>query len=179
MGGDEVMADAIDQFIEVAVVLRADRKRFGETEPVEVMGEIFMFRGVDLVDEEDHGRAALAEDGSELLIHRGQSVLGVGHEEDQRGRFDGDVRLEPDLGGESVLKAGTDAAGIDDFEGARAAGAKGGDPVPGHTGFIVDDGDATADEAVENGGLADVGTPDDGDDGAWRGRCGIGHGRDE
>ena len=42
----------------------------------------------------------------------------------------------------------------------------GGDAVAGDAGLVVDDGDAPAGDAIEQGGLADIGSADDGNK-AW------------
>ena len=39
----------------------------------------------------------------------------------------------------------------------------GGDAVAGHPGLVMDDGDAAADDPVEQGGFPDIRTADDGD----------------
>ena len=56
-----------------------------------------------------------------------------------------------------------DAAGVHEREGAPAPLGLGADAVARDAGLVVHDGDAPADDAVEQGGLADIGPADDGD----------------
>jgi len=175
VGLHEVFADPVDQFIEIPVVLRADREGITESEAGKIVGEVFVLGGIDLVDEEDGRRAALAQHGSELLIDWSEPVLGVDHEEDQRGGLNRNIGFETNLGGESVVETSSDAAGVDQFKGAPAARADCGDAIPGDSGFVVDDGDAASDETVEDGGLADIGAPDDRHRGTLIGKYGFGH----
>ena len=72
------------------------------------------------------------------------------------------------LGGDALgqpARVGIPAAGVDDGEGAAVPVGVVGDPVAGHPRNVLDDGLATAQDAVDQGGLADVGAPDDGQHG--------------
>ncbi len=59
---------------------------------------------------------------------------------------------------------GVPPAGVDDGEGATVPVRVVGDPVSGHPRHVLDDGLASADDPVDQGRLAHVGAPDDGQD---------------
>ncbi len=101
----------------------------------------------------------------ERLIDGGESVVGIHHEQDQIGRFHGDVRLDGDLGVETVVDIAADAAGIDERAGMGGGLGGCGDAVAGDARLVVDDGDFAPGEAVEERGLADIGASDDGNGG--------------
>ena len=61
------------------------------------------------------------------------------------------------------------AAGVDHGEGAAVPFADAVDAVAGRAGKVLDDRDALADQPVEEGGLADIGAANDGDDGEGHG----------
>ena len=64
------------------------------------------------------------------------------------------------------------AAGVDHHELPAVPVRVVGDPVPGHSGHVLDHGLAAADDPVDQRRLADVGAADDGDDGQGQRRCG-------
>jgi hypothetical protein len=59
----------------------------------------------------------------------------------------------------------TDAARINEGKGAPAPFGFRADAVAGDAGLIVDDGDSTSNEAIEEGGFPDVRASNDGDEG--------------
>jgi hypothetical protein len=65
--------------------------------------------------------------------------------------------------GETVFIEGADASGIDEFAGILGESAGSCDAVASDTGLVKNDGDASSGQTIEEGGLPDVGSSDDGD----------------
>ena len=91
--------------------------------------------------------------------------MGIDDEEDQIGGLHRDVRLDGDLLAEAVIDGGADAAGVDQRASVDRGRGWRGDAVAGDARLIVDDRDFPPGKAVEEGGLSDVRTSDDGNGG--------------
>ena len=75
-----------------------------------------------------------------------------------------DLGLAEDFGGDEGFVVGDDAAGVDDAGVGAHPLDLAVDAVAGDAGLVADDGAAGAGEAIEEGGLADVGAAADGDE---------------
>ena len=84
------------------------------------------------------------------------------HEEHEVRLVDGDLDLRADGRLEDVVGVCGVAAGVHDGELPAAPFAAAVMAVAGHTGGVVNDGLPHADQAVEEGGFADIGPADDG-----------------
>ena len=138
-------------------------QRLAEPEPVEVVREHEVVRGVDLVGRHHHGQRAAAQDLGDLLVARPHAGAGVDHEQRDLGVGDRLARLVLDADRERVVVLEVDAAGVDQRQPAavplgRELLAVARDPRP-----LVDDRLARLREAVDERRLADVGIADDGD----------------
>ena len=120
---------------------------------------------VDLVGGQHHRLLAAPQH----LDHRLVDVLGadggVDHEEHGVGGGDGQLGLLGDLGGHALARRAPSRRCRPRTNCAAVPVRVVGHPVPGHPGHVLDDGLAAADDPVDQGRLADVGTADDGDDG--------------
>ena len=123
--------------------------------------EIAVFVRVDLVDDEYDRLADAAQAAGEFRIHRRKAILAIHHEEDDLGRLQGEstsmwtwsVKLAstlPPMPPVSMTVKGWAQAALRD------------DPIPGDAGLIVDNGNLSPREPVEQGGFADIRTPDNG-----------------
>ena len=119
---------------------------------------------VDLVGDEHDRLARPAQQLDDGLVVVGGADGGVDDEHHDVGEVDGDLGL---LGDPQVDAGGVDlpAAGVDEGEPATGPLAVVGHAVAGHAGDVLDDGLAAAEDAVDQGGLADVRAADHGDDG--------------
>ena len=81
----------------------------------------------------------------------------------------GDVRLDGDLLVESIFNSSADASGVDKSAGDLGGLGRRGDAVTGNARLVVDNGDLPPSEAVKEGGLAHIGTSDDGNSGHGKG----------
>ncbi len=154
----------IEQVTRPAAVQRRDR--VGLTEPeAPQRGRVGLpARSVHLVGAQHHGLLGLAQQPDHVLVGRGRADRRVDDEDHRVRERDGDLGL---LGHARVDAGDVDlpAARVD--EGEPAAGPLGGvaDAVARHAGRVLDDGLAAPEDAVDERGLADVRTPDDGEDG--------------
>src|SRR5690606_1536831 len=120
---------------------------------------------VGLVDDEQGRLGQLAQPAQDLVVERGSAFAAIDHEQDQVGLLRGGARLPRGGAGQALVLAG-DAAGIDQHE--RTPLDQPADAVvavAGDAGLVVDQRVAGAGQRVEQRGLADVGAPDQGDEG--------------
>ena len=127
----------------------------------------FVLREVALVDRHLAGDARLADHSRDLLVDRREPGLHVDDENCRRSLLEGGAHLFEDArlnGAAAVLVLEVHAARVDELEGLVLPDYRADEAVASHAALVVDDGDALAGDAVEDGGLADVGTSNDGDD---------------
>ncbi len=138
-----------------------DRVGLAQAERPEVGGLGLGGLAVDLVGAE-HGRlAGPADDLDQGLVGVGGTDGGVDHEQHRVGLLDTQLGLGGDHGVDAE-DVDLPAAGVDDLEAAAVPGGLVADAVAGDAGLVLDDGLATADDAVDQGRLADVRAADDG-----------------
>ena len=118
---------------------------------------------VDLVDDQNEGAPAGAEHVGQFAVEGREAGAAIHDKEQEIGA--GDRRLCRDMGrfGKVGIGSVADAARIDDLKGNGARLADPGKAIAGHARLIVDDRDAAAHQAVEEGGFAHVGAADNGD----------------
>ena len=125
----------------------------------------FVLRTVDLVDCHKYILAALAQILAYILIHTRQPFSAIDHKHDQ-------IRSSNGLPGllENFLfhlQGGVqdNAPGIHEGKGFVQISDIPEQGIPGHPGFIMGDGPFFSQKAVEQGRLAHIGTPHNGDQG--------------
>ena len=113
---------------------------------------------------------------ADVGVEGGDSVGGVEDEEADVGGLEVLARHDDGelLGHELGLALATDSGRVDETEVVRAAGDDLVDGVAGGAGDGRDNGARRAGEGVEQGGLAYVGTADDGDPGFVLDECAVG-----
>ncbi len=144
-----------------------------EAEAAEVFGLGLHGFGVHLVDGEEDGLAAAEEEAGEFEVGGGELGAAVDDHDDGVGFGEGGLGLAEDFGGDEGDVVGDDAAGVDDAGVAPDPLDLAVDAVAGDAGLVADDGAAGAGEAIEEGGLADVGAAADGDEWEVAGGGGI------
>lgn len=130
--------------------------------------ELLLFR-VCLVEHQQHGHAALVQLFRYGFVDGCQVVSAVAHEHDAVRRVERNVRLARHLGAESVVQRGADAARVHRQRIVVRDADGGAEAVAGDAGLVMNNGNAAADHAVEDGGFADIGSADDGDGGTTHG----------
>jgi hypothetical protein len=141
-----------------------DRERVAEAELVEVVHEVIDDLVIDLVDREEHGLAGRAQLLREVVIDRREARPSIDDEQQRVGLADRLERLAVDAGADHLaLRLGIEAAGVDDAKvGAEVLGFAVA-AIAREARRVVNERGAPADEAVEQGRLADVGPADNGD----------------
>ena len=133
----------------------ADRKDLLEAELCEFRDAHISAACVHLIDRNQDRLAAAAQPGGRVAIERDDPLLHVHHQDKRVRRFNGQFHLfERRFGndiGRLFTAQQTDAAGIDQREGASMPFRFGADAVTRHARLIVDDSNAPANNAVEQG----------------------------
>ena len=155
----------VEQIANAAAVFGGDRKERLHAEAAKVLCLRKKLIGVDLVDREEDGFAGADEQAGELDIWRGELGAAIDDHNDGLRLVECGARLAKDFGGDEIRVVGDDAAGVNETRGAAGPIDFAIDAIAGDTGLVADDGAPAAGEAIEEGGLADVGPPADGEDG--------------
>ncbi len=146
---------------------RADRENLVEAELREFIGARLGAVRVHLVGGHQNRFAAAAQFLRDFPVQGHDAFLRIDNQNDDLGGFNRQIHLLHCRADDDVIRLfapqQADAAGVNEREGAAAPFGLGADAVAGDAGLIVDDGDAPADDAVEQGGLADIRAADDGD----------------
>src|SRR5439155_5360576 len=99
----------------------------------------------------------------DVVLARKDAGLGVDAEHDDVGLFDRRLGLATDARLD-LAGAVVEATGVDQRELTTAPLDRRVDAIPRRAGLVLDDRHALADEAIEEGGLADIGTADHGNE---------------
>lgn len=158
----------VHQVLDAAAVDGRHREDPLEPERREFPGACGGLVVVGLVDHHDHRLLDGPQLLGDLLVERNDAFLDIDDQEDDIGRFDGQVHLLQRGGRDDILgllaPEQADASGVDEGVGTAMPLCLGHHPVPGDARLVVDDGDAPADDPVEESRLADVGATHDGDE---------------
>ena len=155
-------------------MMGANGVRIAEAELVELRGCEFEVVVVGLVGDEEDGLGGFAQDAGQLVVGGEDAGLGVDDEADGVGLGHGEANLLLDGDGVGPFKLFAEhAAGVDDAKDATTPFGGVVVAIAGGAGRVLDDRLATTDDAVKEGRLANVGAPDDGDQGESATRFGI------
>src|SRR5688572_18717246 len=122
-----------------------------------------MLRVVDLVYDEDDRLAHTTQLLGQIRIEEGETILPIDDKEQHLAGRDRDIHLGADLGGEIGIEVRANAAGVENGKRRITEAAFRWNAIAGDTGLIVHDRDLLPGKTIEEGGLSDVGTSDDGD----------------
>ena len=159
----EDLEDLLEHVGDTAPMQGGDRVRLTEPQ-VPQRGGLGLLAGVvDLVGHEEHRLVRLAEQAHHVLVGRRRPDGGVDDEEHDVGEVDRDLGLSGHRRVDA-LRVGLPPAGVDEGEAAVEVVALVRDAVASDPGRVLDDGLATAEDAVDERRLAHVRATDDGDD---------------
>ena len=157
--------DRVEQVGDAAPVAGRDRERVVPAERVELGGAQLALLVVGLVGGDEHGLGRAAQELGGVLVGGRRAGRGVDHEHDDVRLVDREPRLDLDLLLDRVAGRDLEAARVDDDEPPAVPLGVAVEAVAGRPCPVLDDRRArVADDAVEQRGLADVGSPDEGDD---------------
>ena len=166
----EVLQAGIQQVAGAVAVDGGHGDGVAQTQIVELIEvRVYGAGGVHLVHCQHDGLLRALEHPGHLLVGGGHAGLDVGNEDDDVGVVDGDLSLLPHEGKDLVVGIGFDTAGIHQAELAAVPIGLSINAVTGDTGSILHDGEAPADDLVEQHGLAHVGPSDDSNQGFGHG----------
>src|SRR5829696_8496606 len=158
----EIGQERVEELAEALAVLGRERHRLSEPQGERVVGAGRPGAALGFVGDEHHRLAGAAHELDEGLIRRQHPGARVHQEEDDVRLGDRRLCLVAHAGEERALLGLLEAGGVDDAE------AQGAEPrvalaaVAGDARAVVDERELLADEAVEQGRLADVRPADDG-----------------
>ena len=162
--GRERPDDRVEQVAGAAAMGRGDRVGLLPAEPVELGAFELELLVVGLVDDDDHRRGRTAQDARRLEVGRGHPGHRVDHEQDRVGLGDGQAGLLLDARLDRIVGIELETAGVDDDEAPAVPLGVAVEAVTRGARAVLDDRRAIAEDPVEERALADVRSPDDGDD---------------
>ena len=152
----------VEQVARAAAVQGRDRVRLAQAQGPQVGGVRLARGAVHLVGAQHHGLAGAAQQLHDALVGGGGADGGVDHEHHGVRQGDRDLGLLGHLG----LDAGDvdlPAARVHEHEPAAGPLGRVGHAVARHARLVLHDGLAAAEDPVDQGRLADVRPPDDGE----------------
>jgi hypothetical protein len=168
--------DGVEQIARPLAVDRRNDERFAEAQASELTGDLGLHaRGLRLVCDEQHRAPRAPHDRGHVVVERRAAGLRVDDEDDDVGLARGRLRLVPRRLRDGVARGCfvVDPAGVDDAERAAAPLSERVEAVARHAGRVVDDGEAAADQTIEQRALPDV-RPADDRHGGWAQSLGLG-----
>ena len=144
-------------------MLGGNRQRFAEAQFIGFVECWFMPPALGLVGDEDDGLATAADPAGEFAVGRGYAGAGIEDEEHDIAVIHRHLGLRTHAGFEAVALDVVEAGRIEDAEAQVAKPRLAFAAVTGDAGLVIDEGDLAADEPVEQGRLADIRPPHDGD----------------
>ena len=156
--------DHVEQVAGAPPVRRRDRVGLLPAELVEFGAFELALLVVGLVDDDDDRRRRAAQDAGRLEVGRRQPGRRVDDEQDDVRLGDGQAGLLLDARLDRIVGVELEPAGVDDDEATAVPLGVAVEAVTGRPGAVLDDRRPLAEEPVEEGALADVRSPDDGDD---------------
>ena len=159
----KIAHDLVEQISKAQPLRRGKGNRVAQPQGIELVHRFLELWRIDLVYAEHHGLFALSEHGRDLHIRRGHALPSVHEEQDYIRRLNGKLRLPAHLHGNLILAGGLDSAGIDQGKGIVQPLRIAINAVARHARRILHDGDAPADQPVEQGRFAHIGAAYNGD----------------
>ncbi len=145
----------------------ADGENFFKAELCEFISAGFVTARVHFVGCDKNRFSTATQTFRNFAIERHDALLRVDDENNDVCGLNGQIhlfnrRFDDDITRLFAVQQ-SDAAGVHEREGAPVPFRFGADAVARDAGQVMHNGDAPSDDAVEQGGLADVGATDDGD----------------
>ena len=140
----------------------SDRDRVAHTQRCELGASHIRVDVVDLVGDDIRALVTFAKVLADHLVSGSETRFGIYQEQNDISFFDGQQRLLGHFFVHTVLVTG-DTAGVDQNVGTPLPLGLTVLAITGQTGQVADDGVASPGQAVEQGGLADIGSAHQGD----------------
>ena len=155
-------ADRVVEVGEALAVLGGERDRIAEAERVG-LGGAGARASLALVGDDDHRLAGAPHDVGEGAVDRRQAAAHVDQEQHRVGAADRHLGLRHHARGQAVGRGLVEARGVDDREAQVAEAPLALAPVARHARPVIDQREPPADQAVEQGRLADIRPSHDGE----------------
>ena len=148
--------DFVEQVAGAAAGSGGNGHRVAKPQTVELIAVVHLVAGIHLVDSQDHGLAATAQDVGNLFVVVGDAGSSLDHEEHQIALLDGNQHLLADLALEHIFAVRSETARIDHRELVAAPFAFAVMAVARHARRFIDDGLADAHQPVEQSRFAHI-----------------------
>ena len=146
----ELRNHRIEKIPKSLLSFRRNRIRFSYTKVIELIYiHLLCLEAVHLIHGKHNRLPALAQHGGDLIIRVCQSLTDVGHKNDHISGVDGDHRLFSHLREDHVAAVRLDSTGINHRKLMREPADIGIDPVPGHSGRILHNGDSLSRKSIK------------------------------
>ena len=165
-GGRQDLEEPVEEVSAPLPAQGAHRDGLAETEAEEVDVRERVEGLVHLVHRQQHGEPRAPEEVGHVLVHGMDARASVHHEQQGVGVLDRRQDLPADLALHGLAGRVHEPARVDQHEVTTRPLGGGELPIPGDTRPFGDDRDPLAQDSIEKGRLAHVGTPHDGHRGA-------------
>ncbi len=153
----------VQQVSGAASVHGRHRHRVAQSQPVQLQRIRLVSEVVDLVGDQQHGRARAAQDLRDLLVTRHQTGPGVDHQQHQVGLLHRHPRLRRHFGLHRRVVCDVEPAGVDQPERVAAPLAQRLGAVSGDAGHLMHHRPPRRGQPVDQRRLPGIGEADDGD----------------
>ncbi len=164
LGQVQAVQRGLDQAADPLTVGRRNGQHLAQPQLVELGQLRALGHALGLVGGEHGGLAQLAQVIGDVVVLRGQACAGVDHEDHHIGLGHRLTGLLGHLDVDAAFGRGLEAARVDDDELAAAQARVAVVAVAREAGEVGDDGVARLGQPIEQGGLADIGPADQGND---------------
>src|SRR3954465_7752549 len=158
-----VRADRLEKVGKAFAMLRTDRDRVSQSQPVSVEDSNIGGPAFSLVCDDHNRRRRRAKPATNLFVERSDTLAPVEQEQGRIGIAHGGVGLLPHAPRKGMRVLVLEACGVDHSELEPEQAGVTLAPVTSYPRPIVDERKSLADEAIEQGRLADIGPADDRD----------------
>ena len=151
--------DRIQHIAGAVTVRRRDGKRVADAQVIEFVQLHRRFTDrVALVDRQHHGLATLLEHTCHGAVVCGHAAAHICHQHDHIGTLNGKFRLAAHLLEDHVVCDCFNTAGVHQHERTVTPLALGIDPVTGHAGRVLHNGEPLTDQLIKQGRLSHIGS---------------------
>jgi len=165
--------DCVEQIVQSPTMLGGDREDFSDPETMEFVGQPLLFLGIDFINRQEKWLAATNQLAGEVDIRGGEFGACIDDHDDGVGFFESDLGLAVNLRRHEIFFFRNNAASIDYAQAVAAPFTLSVETIASDAGLVADDGASRTYDSIEQGGLADVWSSDNGKrrDSCGYGRC--------
>ena len=154
----------IQQIVDTACVFGGNREHLLHAEPMEIIQQRRLFRGIDFIDSQEKGPVGLAQQPYKFEVGSRKFGTTVDDHNDGGCLVKSHTRLTKNLRRNEVFFLRQYSASVNDAQLPPAPLCVAVETIASNAGLVTDNGAARAHNAVEKRGFADIGASDDSND---------------